>query len=165
MHSIPITFLATISLSAVLAIAASAHVQAEEQAKPETAASQSDAETLTQPSGDYYSRRAEKILEKAAAGEDNKPHPLAKSYPEDFVIVCEAGCRERRAVVVSRERREAVKVGPPLQQLGARSDPGDDATVAFAYHHIDLVDRHQFADGFVDVEPRADRLGDVAAVA
>ena len=82
------------------------------------------AEPLTQPSGDYYSRRAEKILEKAAAGDDNKPHPLAKTYPEDFVIVCEAGCRERRAAIVSREPREAVKVveGGRLVTLSADGD-------------------------------------------
>lgn len=59
---------------------------------------------------DYYQKRATKILEKASSVRDATPHPLSKAYPGDFVIVCEAGCRGRKAEIVSREPREAVKV-------------------------------------------------------
>ncbi|MCC7252981.1 hypothetical protein [Hyphomicrobium sp.] len=56
---------------------------------------------------DYYTRRARSILdaEKAAAA---KPHPLAASYPGMDIVVCEAGCPDRRGAHVVFARRHVV---------------------------------------------------------
>jgi hypothetical protein len=55
---------------------------------------------------DYYTRRAKRILEmeKAKAA---KPHPLAAAYPGQDIVVCEAGCADRRGAHVVYMRRQA----------------------------------------------------------
>lgn len=53
-----------------------------------------------------YDRQA---LEKLSAEKsvNSEPHPLMLQYPEDFTVVCEAGCKEEDAEIVYRERKNA----------------------------------------------------------
>ena len=44
---------------------------------------------------DYYTKRAKALLAADKAAHDAKPHPLAKGFPDKFVVVCEAGCPNR----------------------------------------------------------------------
>jgi hypothetical protein len=57
--------------------------------------------------GDYYTRRAESVLEaeKSAA---SMPHPLAASYPGFDVVVCEAGCPTSSTATIVFARKEPV---------------------------------------------------------
>ncbi len=51
---------------------------------------------LSQSRGpDYYDHRASDILKQDAHVEDTFQSPLAKDYPDQFVVVCEANCRDR----------------------------------------------------------------------
>ncbi len=43
---------------------------------------------------DYYDRRAAELLKEDEGSGAVEQHPLASAYPEQFVIVCEAGCRD-----------------------------------------------------------------------
>lgn len=58
---------------------------------------------------DYYTRRAKEMLKEDAA-HDFRPHPLMKNYPEQFVTVCEGGCRNRQACIVDLEPRKPAKM-------------------------------------------------------
>src|SRR5690606_3104293 len=55
---------------------------------------------------DYYTRRAKSILKAERA--KLKPHPLAASFPGMDVVVCEAGCPDRRRPEVVFMRRQVV---------------------------------------------------------
>ncbi len=56
---------------------------------------------------DYYTRRAKSIL-KAERARNIKPHPLAAAYPEMDIVVCEAGCPDRRGPEIVFKRRHVV---------------------------------------------------------
>jgi hypothetical protein len=107
---------------------AAAAAKAGAQAKAATDAATAKAAGDKEPRN-YYERRAKKILENAAIAKDTKPHPLAKDYPDDFVVVCEAGCRGRNVEVVSREPRKPVRVIESGALVTASAD-GAEATSA-----------------------------------
>lgn len=44
---------------------------------------------------------------KFEARKEKAPHPLAAQFPDDFVVVCEAGCAHNPVEVVYQERRDA----------------------------------------------------------
>ena len=46
-------------------------------------------------------------LQKFEKHKEKPPHPLAAAHPDDFVVVCEAGCAERSPEIVYLERRNA----------------------------------------------------------
>jgi len=105
---------------AVLAGGIAPASSAEEAASPAQAA----------PQPDYYTRRAESVIEaekKSAA----KPHPLAAAHPGFDVVVCEAGCPvgQTPEIVFARretEREKATTQGemvPTSSQASAK--PGD----------------------------------------
>ncbi len=56
---------------------------------------------------DIYGQWAQKKLDRAKAITESKVHPLAKNYPDHFVVVCEAGCTEYQAEIVYLEPRDA----------------------------------------------------------
>lgn len=58
---------------------------------------------------DYYTLRAKKMLEQDKADASARPHPLAKNYPDQWVVVCEGGCKNRQAHIVDFEPRNAQK--------------------------------------------------------
>lgn len=96
---------------------------ADAKAQPD-AATAAEAGAKKEPR-DYYARRAKKILENAASAKDSEPHPLSQGYPEDFVTVCEAGCRGRMVEVVSREPRKPVHVIESGRLVTASAEGGD----------------------------------------
>lgn len=44
---------------------------------------------------------------KFEARKEKAPHPLASQYPDNFVVVCEAGCADKPVEIVYMERRDA----------------------------------------------------------
>jgi len=82
-----------VSMSASIALA-----DGDAAAPPATQASAAD--------DDYYTRRAKHILEREKASEI-KPHPLAARYPGYDVVVCEAGCPDRKGAEVVFARQHA----------------------------------------------------------
>lgn len=80
---------------------------------PTTAASPGPAATTAAPVGqaplipdkrgaDYYDRRAGELLKNDHNRDVIKDHPLASAYPNQFIVVCEAGCpNEAGAEIVS----------------------------------------------------------------
>lgn len=83
------------AVAILLSVESSGAVAAEETAALSPEASQPD---------DYYTRRARHIL-KAEKAAGREPHPLAASYPGMDIVVCEAGCRDRRGAHVVFARR------------------------------------------------------------
>ena len=60
---------------------------------------------------DYYTKRAKALLAADRAIQDSKPHPLAKGFPDKFVVVCEGGCPNRkRAQIIDMQPRPVTKV-------------------------------------------------------
>ncbi len=53
-----------------------------------------------------YDRQAIEKLQ-AETSVTAQPHPLMMQYPDDFTVVCEAGCTEADAEIVYRERKTA----------------------------------------------------------
>lgn len=79
---------------------------------------------------DYYTRRAKGIL----AAERNSaitPHPLAASYPGMDVVVCEAGCPDRKGANVVFMRRH-VEVKEETTGLMVPTSNDDTATPEMA---------------------------------
>lgn len=57
---------------------------------------------------DFYTRRAQELLDADSAA-DAKPHPLAENYPDQYVVVCTGGCKNRQAHIVDFEPRKSRK--------------------------------------------------------
>jgi len=57
---------------------------------------------------DFYTRRAQELLDEDQAA-DGKPHPLSENYPDQFVVVCTGGCKNRQAHIVDFEPRKRIK--------------------------------------------------------
>ncbi|MDX2309139.1 MAG: DUF2314 domain-containing protein [Hyphomicrobium sp.] len=94
---------------------------------PDTAAAGANAKgeipgmLLDKRNADYYDRRAEELLKEDAATTDVGQHPLASAYPNEFVVVCEAGCRGGAgAEIVAMVPRPAPKApeAPAAQPAG-----------------------------------------------
>jgi uncharacterized protein YegJ (DUF2314 family) len=49
---------------------------------------------------DYYDRRAAELLKEDSAASNLIPHPLMANYPDSFVVVCTAGCRNGTGAAV-----------------------------------------------------------------
>lgn len=105
-----------IGLGALLSASPPATAQ-EASAKPKSATSgqtNQSAKQASEDERDYYTLRAKKMLEEDKADVTAKPHPLAVNYPDDYVTVCEGGCKNRQAHIVDFEPRKpnkAVEVG------------------------------------------------------
>lgn len=72
---------------------------------------------------DYYTLRAKKMLEQDKADVTAKPHPLTTNYPEQYVTICEGGCKNRRAHIVDFEPRkphQAAEVGEVIPTAAGR---------------------------------------------
>lgn len=94
------SLLAGVSTVAILVFAAGPVAAADEA--PQTAMSEA-----TPSQDDYYTRRAKSILA-AERGRKIKPHPLAAAYPGMDIVVCEAGCPDRRGPEIVFKRRHVV---------------------------------------------------------
>jgi hypothetical protein len=98
---------------------------------PVRAAEEAVAPAQAAPQADYYTRRAESVIEAEKKG-TAKPHPLAAAHPGFDVVVCEAGCPVGRTpeIVFARRETEREKVAtqgelvPTSSQTNAK--PGDD---------------------------------------
>ncbi len=87
------------------------------------AAKKSKQDELPPAPEDYYTKRAKALLEADKAVYDSKPHPLAKGYPDKFVVICEGGCPNRkRAQIIDMQPRPAAKV--ESEMVPAVSSPG-----------------------------------------
>jgi uncharacterized protein YegJ (DUF2314 family) len=63
---------------------------------------------------DYYDRRAADLLKEDTAASNLLPHPLMMNYPDSFVVVCTAGCRNGTgAAVVGITPKPAALPTPP----------------------------------------------------
>jgi uncharacterized protein YegJ (DUF2314 family) len=63
---------------------------------------------------DYYDRRAADLLKEDTAASNLLPHPLMMNYPDSFVVVCTAGCRNGSgAAVVGITPKPAATPTPP----------------------------------------------------
>jgi hypothetical protein len=97
------------SLAAVMAVSAAGAVAEEAQPAPSTPPAAAPDTAASQPAvaDDYYTRRAKNVLaaEKTAA---EKPHPLAARYPGKDIVVCEAGCPDRKGPEVVYARPHVV---------------------------------------------------------
>src|SRR5688572_28447053 len=82
------SLLAGVSTVAILLLIPRSAIAAEETARLEASPS-------APAQDDYYTRRARDIL-KAERAARIRPHPLAAAYPGMDVVVCEAGCPDRR---------------------------------------------------------------------
>ena len=56
---------------------------------------------------DIFDQWAAKKLRHQRILDSSKPHPLAAKYPGQFVVVCEAGCRNDQQQIVYMEPRDA----------------------------------------------------------
>lgn len=93
------SLLAGVSTVAIL-LSVAPPIAAEDAAPTEMSA-------VTPSQDDYYTRRAKSILA-AERARKVKPHPLAAAYPEMDIVVCEAGCPDRRGPEIVFKRRHAV---------------------------------------------------------
>lgn len=57
--------------------------------------------------GDIFGQWAAKKLKQANQGRNLGPHPLARQYPDHYVVVCQAGCRTPNEQIVYMEPHEA----------------------------------------------------------
>jgi hypothetical protein len=148
-----------VSIAGALAIVLATSVSAAgpEPATPVPAQPQAAAtpkETAAAPAAaepdrdDYYTRRAKNVLEaeKALAA---TPHPLAARFPGKDIVVCEAGCPERRGpqVVFSRpkavpaeltETRES-RMEPTAGKEPAPGSASEPVCVAGCYDRTDIA--------------------------
>jgi hypothetical protein len=129
------SLLAGVSTIAILLAAESPAIAAADEAPAEV--------QQAKPSqDDYYTRRAKDILKSERAARI-KPHPLAAAYPDLDVVVCEAGCPDRRGPeivygrphVATTETREGLLLPTSGSDatLGGASSPGNVACIAGCY--------------------------------
>ncbi len=103
-----------------------------------SAAKKSRQDELPPAPEDYYAKRAKALLEADKAVYDSKPHPLAKGYPDKFVVICEGGCPNRkRAQIIDMQPRPAAKVESGMVPAvsspdGARAAALQDGVVCMA---------------------------------
>lgn len=76
-------------------------------------ATKKDAAKQGEDERDYYTRRAQKMLKEDSAV-DSKQHPLAENYPDQFVVVCEGGCKNHQAHIVDFQPRNP----PTITEIG-----------------------------------------------
>lgn len=107
---------------------------------------------------DYYTRRAESVIEAEKKGA-SKQHPLAAAHPGFDVVVCEAGCPvgQTPEIVFARretEREKAITQGEMVpRSSGAGAKPGDVeesnlACIAGCYDKTAAVDMREEASAW-----------------
>lgn len=104
---------ATLSCALITVVAIAMPVAAQDKpsvpapAQAEKRASAKTAKAEVVDERDFYTRRAQEMLDADNLGVDSKPHPLTKDFPEQFVVVCTGGCKNRQAYIVDMEPRSA----------------------------------------------------------
>jgi len=96
-------FAMAVSVSAEEKAPAKAKAQASKSATAKTAKAEAVDER------DFYTRRAQEMLDADSPGADGKPHALAKDFPEQYVVVCTGGCKNHQAHIVDMEPRQPQK--------------------------------------------------------
>lgn len=128
---------------------------AEDAASPPGAAASPPGAAAT---ADYYTRRAESVIEAEKKGA-SKQHPLAAAHPGFDVVVCEAGCPvgQTPEIVFARretEREKAITQGEMVPtSSGAGAKPGDVeesnlACIAGCYDKTAAVDMREEASAW-----------------
>ena len=121
-----LTTLCSILLALVVtASSAAANNDAASETKAASGSSTTDktAKKADADERDFYTRRAQELLNEDDAV-DAKPHPLTENYPDQYVVVCTGGCKNRQAHIVDfepRNSRKEIEVGEMIPTAAAGS--------------------------------------------
>ena len=116
---------------------------------------------------DYYTLRAQEMLKADGNDASAMPHPLAKNYPDHYVVVCTGGCKNRQAYIVDMQPHKpegTVEIGEmiPTAAGGGSTAPGSNIVrcIGGCYDgktiHMGSADVEDSWDSTVPPAPSAD---------